>query len=790
MDGHRLVVVSCVMFASILGLNAKTLVWYHFDEEDVGARAGRNSQVVNAASPGTYNGIVQVRKNAFGEYHSTDTAHLPVYTNGFPSAFKVADPLTKTVFRNDRALFFMSSDGNGGTGGYMPASIVTVSGSATSAELKLSTFTIEMFFRSESAANKVMRYLVYRDHSYYAKSDGNQAANRMFGLSSVNSEGKLSAYATTGYDGFSTNSYSLGSGVKVDDGNWHHVAAVFDATAQKCRLYVDYQMKKELDYKTPLDYASAAELPLTIGAPLGITYGGWHGEIDEFRLCDTALSPEQFLRIVTSEFGDDDVYFYGSFETLQLPAWTQGETMLTALYPEMAALPFNLVSDTWSQPAAQLKKTSNGQVPSVETAELPGDSIRASLTNRSSRSEVVSLHLVPNGRLGEAYNFESAFVHIADTDDHLPSDSFTAECFVKYDATTLSQLKAYNYLMFQIGAEGAFDNKVNWMVFYTNGNTPRLVASCGYLESGEYKSENIPASTKDGADLSDGKWHHVAYVYDKTESEVRFYVDYRLWGSKSGVTLLSGKPSGSNYKNIEIGTGYGGGSNHQMNGWLDEIRITRRALNPQEFLTTIPVADGKTLFWAPLDEDYKVAPYAEVSPAGAVIAATAELTGRQAKVSYQEGDETIKKTTGASIALTGGKVDFGRNLMLESERSVTVEFLAKLTAAGGSAATVLSFKNGQGDTIWSIPAASIPLNGWHSVALKVDATAGTQTLMVDGVVVSEEVRSLPESLADSSFVLGDDGVSGFVDEVRISKGVLGSTELFKLIRNGLILIFQ
>jgi hypothetical protein len=79
---------------------------------------------------------------------------------------------------------------------------------------------------------------------------------------------------------------TLSSGVQISDGEWHHVALTYDHANQTGALYVDYEPCRTVTTQGPLVYDDAV---LVVGRGLN----GW---IDEVRLSDTVLHPEQFLR--------------------------------------------------------------------------------------------------------------------------------------------------------------------------------------------------------------------------------------------------------------------------------------------------------------------------------------------------------------------------------------------------------------------------------------------------------------------------------------------------------------
>jgi len=85
----------------------------------------------------------------------------------------------------------------------------------------------------------------------------------------------------------------------IEAGEWQHVAAVYDGTTTK--LYIDYVLEGETTLSHP-GITLFEEAMLRLGA--AHNYGGgssneqnYQGLIDEFRITDAVLTPDQFLRL-------------------------------------------------------------------------------------------------------------------------------------------------------------------------------------------------------------------------------------------------------------------------------------------------------------------------------------------------------------------------------------------------------------------------------------------------------------------------------------------------------------
>lgn len=93
-----------------------------------------------------------------------------------------------------------------------------------------------------------------------------------------------------------------------------------------------------------------------------------------------------------------------------------------------------------------------------------------------------------------------------------------------------------------------------------------------------------------GGILNDGMWHHVAYVVDRTEptqtKQCRLYVD--------GVEVANAGTAGTqpatvaalfnDYFTIGGGTGYSTAANTAWTGYIDDVRISRGVVEPEDFL--------------------------------------------------------------------------------------------------------------------------------------------------------------------------------------------------------------
>jgi hypothetical protein len=87
------------------------------------------------------------------------------------------------------------------------------------------------------------------------------------------------------------NSNSVRGSSNIYDGQWHHVAAVRDASAGKIRLYLDYELEAEEDDVTGDINPSGSP---TVAGIEGYTSRNFEGNIDFVKVTRTALEPAEF----------------------------------------------------------------------------------------------------------------------------------------------------------------------------------------------------------------------------------------------------------------------------------------------------------------------------------------------------------------------------------------------------------------------------------------------------------------------------------------------------------------
>ncbi len=204
----------------------------------------------------------------------------------------------------------------------------------------------------------------------------------------------------------------------------------------------------------------------------------------------------------------------------------------------------------------------------------------------------LTLHGDKETTLGTSTNslsVNNGILNYTDPGDLLKIESQTIEFYIKSGAQHRWQsiLNLYN---------GRASNPTIWSVLFDSGkddtgvskekqNTGmRFTHNFAESEGAEPKSSGSPISAKV---VGDGKWHHIAYTIapnaDKAwATDLKYYIDYELVGSATATGRLLFEPTAGASFGIAVDFRWSQGN--KFDGFLDEIRISRGVLEPDQFL--------------------------------------------------------------------------------------------------------------------------------------------------------------------------------------------------------------
>lgn len=443
---------------------------------------------------------------------------------------------------------------------------------------------------------------------------------------------------------------------------------------------------------------------------------------------------------------------------------------------------------------------------------------------------------------------KSAHVIVDDVSRVMTSSNFTFETFYRWKETHSS---GSAYIFGEHGQKGqAIIGAMNAAGRISISVQAKASSNLVDSTTGEATGTVYYAVTKSLGShygLVDDKWHHFALVRDFDAQTVKLYIDYVLAGSQEDVAELyvlpvSGVGGGNTYNNnFHIGSAYGAGSAYQTNnGYLDEVRITKRALLPQEFLMRDEQPDftTNTVAWYTFEEDYMPEPRSEsrqVTTVGTCSRET-EVPGGKGTIIVDGYGNELRDSNEYSLKITNGKtaLTWVRDLPLENHDEVTVEFFARGTACTKYRNVVALYgSQGSDDTrtgcvIWAVQTANDDLRyrtsfatastadggyamtgttvtedgeadpvacdgKWHHIAatFKKEGTKTRETFYCDYKEICSKAagNNLRTNLVDSSLLIGG-GITGWIDEIRISKGVLPIEAFLRRKTLGLTLIIR
>lgn len=783
---RKLALAVCAAVCSGSAL-AEVVAWYRFNELDPGEEATTSTVIENYANPGTIEGTVNTYSSAIGS-----GGVMPVGATAFGSKLQIYDPLTGQYHVDNRAMHFGTRDAiaSGATGA--PGSCYIVDEGSAGVLDTLTNITVEVIFRlNPDVPNGFTACLVDK-----CGPDGYK--NRWSLM--INSNGIWSRYRYCDHDGSNvTEQEGLSGGAgQVTRGVWHHAALTFDANGDS-KLWLDYTCVKTVTVggKRLEPY----EGMFAIGCNPKVSNRTFPGEIDEVRISDCALDPSQFLRVKPVVEGmDPDTVFYHPLDFDEGPMPIMAMDINAATNAGALSAKFDYLDFTNSVPQGST------DIPG-STGQLRQNVLAPANANGGSMYSVTN---TPN---------KATSICVSDPTRSIYTGSFTAEMFFKGDTSKINPnggalTLMYGQLKVLIGA---------------NGTETRLRA---YDQAAGY----TPATSeilKNSLNLFDGKWHHVAVVYDYVPSNVTYYVDYAQVGRKT--TRIYESSNGSKVFYFGRQSDPNAADNQHFPGWQDSPRIVRRALKPHEFLTTHAVS--KTLAHMSFDADYSVEPYTEIEPAGTADALTggnvAQIEAMDGRTVWLDGEgKAESKTDAGCVRMDGSRVRFQHNALLE-RAEFTVEFFAKLQSSGAnpnflrlnrstsqwntSSTWSLTFREGnrhlvahaymqrfdgsfndQSPDFSGTSGKTVPSDGrWHHYALTSQLVDGTNTMLtayidykrVGEPITLEGVFYYPESGTCLAVGAGD-MMKGWIDELRFSDGVLPVSSFMRFQPRGFTLTFR
>ena len=829
-------VLAAVSLMAVCTASARTVAWYHFNEGASGTKpTGGQPVILNAVDPDSLAGKPYV---ATGKAATSATGdNLPAYTNDMPSCVSWYDPVTGARGGDNRSLFLKTNNRKGSYG----ASTVLIDDDEA---LHCENITVEMMIKASPEAA-----------AQYASGDWLHALSmvsdvtnnkRAWGIM-IRGAGEMFCYfdnykdSSMSINGYNGNPYFystwVSSGIpKITDGKWHHVAMTYDG--ETARLYVDYTLRGSCAYAGPIAYNDDCNGILSIGPNYGNSYGGWDGFIDEVRISDEALPPEKFLQVggLANNASDQDTAIYLPFNSFE----TSSDTFFGAIQNGNPILHNSACSTNAGLMTLTLSTITAGILPRLDTgaSAVVSNELHAGIFATSTIADEGCWTYTNN----PANPGKARYIMIDDfsknNNTHLiSSGDFTAELYLKIPQTPTTVTR--------ILCENSGSKTTGTLDFRVEGSGLKCtIVSQEGLEAYDSGATSAAASITLSTPIDNivgGAWHHVALVVDRTHQTVTLYLDRNPVATQSNFVLASSVSTyAEGYKALKIGDGWGGNNTMGFqNMSIDEFRITRRALAPQEFLMAGAPVDSTafetTRAWIGFEGDLSVAPSEASIPEGSSTASTVAMTYSSVVPGIRMLDgcgNVIRAANTSSMCFSGAtsgssseRLFFERNILLEKDmKSMTVEFFMKGTKneAIGWTTILRMYGNDNGSDgqpyrrLWSVGYSNAAgniyvikdINGasqasfypdntvsladgkWHHIAITFAPDGNGNTLCN----VYKDYQQLgSEHTFSGELECGDYGTSsmaagsrynGYLDEVRISKGVLSVDQMMHVIKRG------
>lgn len=552
---------------SVMSVEADTVVWYDFDGlGEAGTSVSHGTTIQNKANPGT----LDVSSFGFVNYwtkSSGNSNHMPAAADGYGSAVRIYDPVSESFSTNvDGAVLFTapisheSSDNQAGA----------FQGTDDSNALGLSTFTLELILKIPAKISGTT------DQTILAKTVEDSGIAYSWKLAWYGGSQLCFLY----WEGGTMKQYWLGS--DLADGEWHHLAIIFNPSWEtwSLRRWVDYEEVSGA-YANPASIQSGAGRlvigaePYMDGSTEKFRLPAREIAISELRISDAVLSTAQFLKANNVPTG----------RTISHVTFDDGTVNAAAEYGTLCD------GRLWASNAdSSVKPTVSDDVPGIRIRDGENGEI-LSRDNTRSMSFPGNSHYPACALWGRSVSNQNdaRFVPLATDGDARMSG--TIEFWMK---PTPGRQVAWSSQPALLNDYRNDDSQVIWRFVFTSNSESDPVPSEFHFNVNMCTNDAGATVWKGMAvcpseNLLDGKWHHVAAVFQPSEAnpgktDIVTYVDYGEAGKASFDGVIDYREGAYT---LQMGMRY--------EGLIDEFRISDRALTPNQFLRA-EKAPGLSIF--------------------------------------------------------------------------------------------------------------------------------------------------------------------------------------------------
>lgn len=530
----------------LTGLREDTAAFYAFDDAAPGWPLDSDHTVLNAAAPARFAGTPTIHEAA-----GSEGVAVCRYTTDRPGkyVFDGAGYLKTPFLTNPRSLYIWGS--NPDLSGTVTAGAKVSFAGLASEILSNAEYTVEFFYKIPSTAkryNWFSQSFTWSSGSAEAQSHGIRLPTHTNGQDSMN---KVSVYVgTTGRQ--------VVYPARISDDRWHHVAVV--RKGGKVRLFCDYAQATGDDFAEPVEVTATA-LPFV----LADNYR-YFGYVSCLRVVKKALAPGEMLFASDDEHClSDPTVAYWTFDGTpgaSIPVASSTVTNAAAF----AGQYFAKGLDNGARP-----RTAASQPIVTNTTAFRRNSVFVGGEKLRSNASAATIGWVAN----------SQSVLTLYPTNHVPvrSGSFTFETFYRFDADGWTAHKTGSTYCTIAGKPS---NDTNKRAYDWWGGIWNYSGGALQLNVATNAAADVTGGTVYTTAAVDGRWHHFAVVYDEANLTAKLYFDY---AEKISLNLKAPMPRAVDPSMDRLTIGHGGdGSSTPFLGTFDEMRYSRVALAPEQFL--------------------------------------------------------------------------------------------------------------------------------------------------------------------------------------------------------------
>ena len=315
---------------------------------------------------------------------------------------------------------------------------------------------------------------------------------------------------------------------------------------------------------------------------------------------------------------------------------------------------------------------------------------------------------------------------------------------------------------------------------------------CAYVKG---SSPSTSAYSTSGVIINTEEWQHVAMTFNNSDKTIRLYLNGEEVTTYSTQNTMVGSPASTSAYDFTIGSDGPGYNRFYFDGYIDEVKIHKRALSEIEILE-----EGKAVFSADLDEGSGTnVEDASIYDNDGTINGTITTGGSISVAKWVEG------VSGKALYFDGinDEVDFGRPAELDFSGSRSISVWIKPTKHNTYNSIVTKYLWGYSlyntngklcayirantTSASSVSTTTLAIGQWQHVAMTFDVDGDKKIhLYVNGTEVTYSTQNVmsgsPESTAAYDFSIGSDRGTGWwfygaIDEVKVYDKSLSSSEV-------------